>query len=1063
MTGKQSANLVIFTTFTLLMIVTSWALAAPLAPCPDISPLECSAVKLLPDQTFAFDGTDGGLTDKNGVQMGFTMVDPPDKPGNPAPNPDAPGYWPENLEITGGNLVISTTFGLAYQNINRQDNALGIGLDLGQPVTLKTTVINLPPAPGGFAQAGLWFGKSGIGPSGLGGTGSAENDYIKLVAISDDVDSWRVQALREDNAVAVSSTGDAIDGAQPITLWLELTPSLREVKARYCSGLNCPVESAVVLQTFTNVPGEWFSTDQAGIDFNVGTRSMGGILASHRNAPASQLFTFTEFVYESGVATVPIGSLDGVDFETWRISDITQPTAMAWGPDDRLYVISVSGTLYALTIDHATNSVTNQQTFANVLGEPRLALGLAVDPASTPSNVILWVGHSDIDQAAGDANSGTITKLSGANFSTVENVITGLPRAIANHATNNIHFGPDGRLYIAQGGNTGAGAPNDGASEFGPRPEQPLAAALLVADVKNPSFDGSCTSQIDPDGSTMDATGVAARDVPCDVETFATGLRNTYDFAFHPNGSIYAPDNGLGVVGTIPDLPVNYTPGDNCDGFASSISSNNPGDRPDILNRIVEGGFYGHPNPSRDECVFYGGNPTANPDFPLVPDNDALDTDIYDVGVQPYPGWSQPIFGLGRNHSANGTIAYNSGGQAFCGQLDGDLLINYFNLDDQITRLTLSNNGASVIEQQTLIRSSAQAGGQTLSNPLPITQDPAGNIYVGEFGTSGVTIFEPLNVGLWYQNSRATLPTALLDAGSAVVNDILYAAAGKTSGGYQRALYAYDYDANGWTQRADLPAAYPAVENPAAAAYNGKLYLFGGSTSPFSGAVNNAAVYDPGTNQWTLLTSMPTARGGATAQVVDGNIYVIGGMNGSGDSVTTVEVYDPVGNSWSSAPDMGTARDNPGSAELDGKIYVFGGRTRSGGTTQNGTLSSSEVFEPGVSSDWTNISPMPTGRRTFSTVPYNGKILVMGGEKTDDDMTFTATEAYDPATNSWSLLTQMPTGRHGAVYGVIGDAVIVGGGGVVGGSSFTGQLDVFSFSCLDLTGGYSLWLPYITR
>ena len=94
---------------------------------------------------------------------------------------------------------------------------------------------------------------------------------------------------------------------------------------------------------------------------------------------------------------------------------------------------------------------------------------------------------------------------------------------------------------MAQGGNTGAGAPNDDRAEFGDMQEQPLSAALLVADVHSPSFDGSCDN-------TPDIFGPP----PCDVTTFSTGLRNMYDFVFHSNGSIYGPENGLGVVGTFP-------------------------------------------------------------------------------------------------------------------------------------------------------------------------------------------------------------------------------------------------------------------------------------------------------------------------------------------------------------------------------------------------------------------------------------------------------------------------------------------------------------------------------
>ena len=192
------------------------------------------------------------------------------------------------------------------------------------------------------------------------------------------------------------------------------------------------------------------------------------------------------------------------------------------------------------------------------------------------------------------------------------------------------------------------------------------------------------------------------------------------------------------------------------------------------------------------------------------------------------------------------------------------------------------------------------------------------------------------------------MPVNLLDAGSAVINGRLYVAAGKDGVGPKKTLLIYDSAANGWSQGADLPANYPAVENPAGVALNGKVYLFGGSTQPFTGAVANAAVYDPATNQWTDLAPMATPRGGATAQVLAGKIYVLGGMDGTGASLSSVEVYDPANNSWSAGPAMGKARDNPGSAVLGGKIYVFGGRTRfASGGEEAGTATSVEMFDPG--------------------------------------------------------------------------------------------------------------------
>src|SRR5690606_13606339 len=142
------------------------------------------------------------------------------------------------------------------------------------------------------------------------------------------------------------------------------------------------------------------------------------------------------------------------------------------------YVGTLFGTIYGLTMD-ATKNVTNVQTITTIrntpnhndLGQPqpeiqgRLILGLTFDPQSSPSQPIMYVTHSDPRHVWDDADplthidhySGMVTRLTGPNFDAPSNrldVITGLPRSRKNHATSGITFGPDGWLYIAQGGNT---------------------------------------------------------------------------------------------------------------------------------------------------------------------------------------------------------------------------------------------------------------------------------------------------------------------------------------------------------------------------------------------------------------------------------------------------------------------------------------------------------------------------------------------------------------------------------------------------------------------------------
>jgi hypothetical protein len=80
------------------------------------------------------------------------------------------------------------------------------------------------------------------------------------------------------------------------------------------------------------------------------------------------------------------------------------------------------------------------------------------------------------------------------------------------------------------------------------------------------------------------------------VSTYATGFRNLYDLVWHTNGQLYVNDNGPNAgLGNAPDP------------FTCGAPGYDPGDQPDELNRIDVNRYYGHPNPSRGECIFDSG------------------------------------------------------------------------------------------------------------------------------------------------------------------------------------------------------------------------------------------------------------------------------------------------------------------------------------------------------------------------------------------------------------------------------------------------------------------------
>jgi glucose/arabinose dehydrogenase/N-acetylneuraminic acid mutarotase len=976
------------------LIAAAWlgAAAGPAAGQTTCTPLPCSEIKVALPYQLTFDRDHGKIRAGNGTGTGFTTLLRP-AGGN--------GYDPPKLAVAGGTLRVTTTPGIAYLGANAQANALGVGFAApNQTTAIRTSIVNAPAGTGKNEQAGLYFG-------------SDQDNYVKLVLLSSAAGT-RVELLMEIDGQRMAGFSSAPVQAAGATVALTLVadPTDRSVRGSFSVGAAAPTSVGTV-----TAPGELFSFDGAGIDPAIGTRSFAGIMATHRSATQPLVYQFGDFslTAQSGAGGGGGGGGGGpVDFSRTSFP-VPFPTSIAAGPDGRVYVTEVGGKIHAVTLDAAKRKLADQVITA--LGS-RLALGITVDPRSTPGNVVLWVAHSSPSQDAGEANSSTVTRLSGAGFTQRHDVITGLPRAIANHAINSIHFGPDDRLYIAIGGNTGAGAHNNANTEFGTMQEQPLSAAILVADVRRAGFDGSC------------AAGQLLGSPPCDVATYATGFRNAYDFAWHSNGSMYAADNGLGVVGTFPPSP---TPP--CFGMGSTTSwkqgGENPGAQPDTLHRIVPGGYHGHPNPSRSECVFGDGS------F---------------QGVAPLPRYQRPIYNLGANRSSNGIVEYCS--NAFGGALQGELLIANYSVGDDITRVRLAADGRSVASATRL------AAG--FSDPLPLATLADGTIFVGETAANRVTALVPTQpgsacsaapgggLGAW--SARKPLPGPVLDAGGAALGGKLYVVAGKTSSqGHRTAAYAYDPATDAWTRIADLPG--KAVENPAVVASGGRLYAFGGSTAPFSGAQASAAVYDPAANRWSPLPALATARGGAGAVAVAGKIYVAGGMGADGASLASVEVFNTATGTWGSAPAMSVRRDNPGVAELAGAVYVFGGRTRNAdGTTANGTLKSVARFDPATGA-WSDRAAMPTGRRAVAVGTLRGRAQIIGGEAAASGAAFEQNEEYDPVTNSWRTLQAVPTARHGAAAGTVGDVVHVVGGSGKASETITAVNEAFSFPAGGPPGG----------
>jgi len=146
----------------------------------------------------------------------------------------------------------------------------------------------------------------------------------------------------------------------------------------------------------------------------------------------------------------------------------------------------------------------------------------------------------------------------------------------------------------------------------------------------------------------------------------------------------------------------------------------------------------------------------------------------------------------------------------------------------------------------------------------------------------------------------------------------------------------YDPATNKWESRNPMSVAR---NHAFSGVVNGKIYVIGGRTGHgfILSATNTNVVeeYDPATNMWSIPKErMPTARSGGASGTDGRRIYVAGG------EVTTtalvgayraVEAYDPATNSWTSLPSMPMPRHGVAGAVIGNRFHLVSGMIQSAG------------------------------------------------------------------------------------------------------------------------------------
>ncbi|XSG76442.1 Kelch repeat-containing protein [Herpetosiphon llansteffanensis] len=278
-----------------------------------------------------------------------------------------------------------------------------------------------------------------------------------------------------------------------------------------------------------------------------------------------------------------------------------------------------------------------------------------------------------------------------------------------------------------------------------------------------------------------------------------------------------------------------------------------------------------------------------------------------------------------------------------------------------------------------------------------------------------------------------TLPISLGEASGGIIGNKMYLV-GESNG----ATAAFDLGANSWN--AGLAQRPYKSHSHTAQVWNQRLYLFGGAGT----SAGKIQIYQPSSNTWSQGAAMPFATMAASSALIDGKIYVAGGIV-SGNTSNYHALYDPVSNVWASLPTMPLAR-NGAAGGTDGRyFYLFGGRAS--GTT--GAASADvQIYDP-LTQTWTSsvsdqtIPPLPQARADLGqAIWYKGEFYLLGGS--DQASVSDRVDVYNPVTKRWRSVAAMPTARQGHAPMLVGGRIYVPAGGTQASSSQSRIFEVYN-------------------
>ena len=185
--------------------------------------------------------------------------------------------------------------------------------------------------------------------------------------------------------------------------------------------------------------------------------------------------------------------------------------------------------------------------------------------------------------------------------------------------------------------------------------------------------------------------------------------------------------------------------------------------------------------------------------------------------------------------------------------------------------------------------------------------------------------------------------------------------------------------------------------------------------------------FNPSSKKWRKRAGIPAKWAGAThmANAVDestNSIYLLGGITVSGantfpkGAMGTSDVfrYEAKQNKWSTLPSLPEARGGGAAVVLNKKLHFFNGAKFDGphGGFQEDMTTHWVLDLNKIKAGWQTLAPNSLGRNHVGGVAWGGKIYALGGQFHEEEgcSNQQIAEVYNPTTNKWSRIADLPVG-----------------------------------------------------